>query len=209
VIVVSLLLVLGSAVMLVLGLAEAHQVLIWASIGASIAAALALATAVVRRRGESGSPLTAALQGHGALAVGQSSGLIDVPRPPADGQTGGDAASGGRHSEMAPGIGDPDAGNDADNPDAASAVHHPDPPDEPPEEDVSASDVLRIVDLRDEVLVVDGRPRYHLAGCRHLIARETIPLSVSEAREAQFTPCAWCHPDSTIADRARGNLGAG
>ncbi|HEX3812542.1 MAG TPA: hypothetical protein VHX59_06835 [Mycobacteriales bacterium] len=201
-IVVSLLLVLGSAVMLVLGLAEAHQVLIWASIGASIAAALSLATAVVRRRGESGSPLTAALQGHGALAVGQKSGLIDAPRPPSDRATGDDGASSGRHSDGGPGTTDGHS-------DTEPAGHHPDPPDEPPEEDVSASDVLRIVDLLDEVLVVDGRPRYHLAGCRHLVARETIPLPVSEAREAQFTPCAWCHPDSTIADRARGSLGDG
>jgi len=54
-------------------------------------------------------------------------------------------------------------------------------------------------------LVVDGRPRYHLAGCRHLTGRETVPLPISEARETGFTPCAWCRPDSRLAQTARGS----
>src|SRR5690606_370800 len=39
-----------------------------------------------------------------------------------------------------------------------------DPPDEPAPQPVSADDVARVARLATEVLVVDGRPRYHLAG---------------------------------------------
>jgi hypothetical protein len=54
-----------------------------------------------------------------------------------------------------------------------------------------------------DVFVVDGRPRYHLVDCPHLAGREQIPLPVSEAREAGFTPCSLCKPDTTLAAKAR------
>ncbi|SDE96851.1 hypothetical protein SAMN05660485_02314 [Blastococcus fimeti] len=65
------------------------------------------------------------------------------------------------------------------------------------------TDLLLVVDLRDEVLVVDEHPRYHVAGCRHLAGRETIPLPVDEAKSDGFTPCGTCRPDATLADRVR------
>ncbi|MGY1813212.1 hypothetical protein [Blastococcus sp. SYSU D00820] len=74
---------------------------------------------------------------------------------------------------------------------------------DPGEEDVEVTDLLLVVDLRDEVLVVDEHPRYHLAGCRWLTGRETIPLPVAEARTDGFTPCALCRPDRHLADAAR------
>lgn len=78
-----------------------------------------------------------------------------------------------------------------------------DPADEPPEEDVDMADLLVIIDLTDEVLVVDLRPRYHLSGCTHLQGREAIPLPVNEAREDGFTPCALCQPDAALAGAVR------
>ena len=180
-IVLSLLLVLGSAAMLVVGLASATQILIWASIAASVGAAGALATAVVRRRADPDQQLAAAVEAHTRALTAGATGTTTVV---------GDA---GRHRAEQTGA----------RQDPAQPVRPPDPPGEPPEEDVSASDVLRVIDLLDEVLVVDGRPRYHLPGCSSLIGRETIPLPVSEARAAEFTPCAWCHPDRTLAAQSR------
>jgi hypothetical protein len=74
---------------------------------------------------------------------------------------------------------------------------------DPEVEEVEVTDLLMVVDLKDEVLVVDEHPRYHVAGCRWVGQRETIPLPVDEARTDGFTPCAVCSPDRTLAERAR------
>ena len=60
-----------------------------------------------------------------------------------------------------------------------------------------------MVDLKDEVLVIDEHPRYHLAGCRHLRGRTAIPVPLDEARADGFTPCAACAPDRHLADQVR------
>jgi hypothetical protein len=83
------------------------------------------------------------------------------------------------------------------------------PRGDPPIEEVEVTDLLMVVDLKDEVLVVDEHPRYHLEGCAHLTGRATIPLPLDEARADGFTPCAVCTPDRTLADRARGRRAAG
>jgi len=94
-----------------------------------------------------------------------------------------------------------DSGEPAiDQADAGEAV---DPKDEPAEEDVDMADLLVVIDLSDEVLVVDLRPRYHRAGCAHLVDRDALPLPVSEAREDGFTPCGLCQPDAALAAAAR------
>jgi hypothetical protein len=81
------------------------------------------------------------------------------------------------------------------------------PAGEPGIERVAVRDALRVAQLDDEVLVLDGHPRYHLAGCLILAGTETgtetIPLAVSAARRAGFTPCAECAPDSTLLARSR------
>lgn len=78
-----------------------------------------------------------------------------------------------------------------------------DPPDEPPPQQVSAADAARVGRMLTEVLVVDGRPRYHLPGCVHLLGRESEPLPVGEAIELGFTPCSLCEPDSALLADAR------
>lgn len=113
-------------------------------------------------------------------------------RPSGDGLPAVESTAIGRHSAQS---------------ETERAQKYPDPPDEPPVEEVSAPDALRVVDLIDEVMVVDGRPRYHLSDCRHLLGRDIIPLPVREAREAGFTPCAWCTPDTRLAERARRSTG--
>lgn len=75
--------------------------------------------------------------------------------------------------------------------------------DEPAAELVSAADAAAVAELSEQVLVVDERPRYHLPGCDWLVGRETVALSLSEARELGFTPCGRCEPVSTLVARVR------
>jgi hypothetical protein len=53
------------------------------------------------------------------------------------------------------------------------------------------------------VVVVSGRPRYHLPGCEYVAADQpeqpVISLPIGEARELGFTPCGGCRPDQTLA----------
>jgi hypothetical protein len=80
-----------------------------------------------------------------------------------------------------------------------------DPPDEPPPQAVSAAETARVARLSTDVLVIDGRPRYHLPGCVHLLGRESEPLPASEAVELGFTPCSLCEPASALlTDPRRG-----
>ncbi|MEU3274171.1 hypothetical protein ABZ639_25305 [Saccharomonospora sp. NPDC006951] len=82
------------------------------------------------------------------------------------------------------------------------------PTGDPAEEQTDAADLLVISELDTEVLVVDEYPRYHLAHCAWLEARDTIPIAVKEARELGFTPCARCGPDARIAAGLKGGRGA-
>ncbi|HZD98171.1 MAG TPA: hypothetical protein VE132_08415 [Micromonosporaceae bacterium] len=76
------------------------------------------------------------------------------------------------------------------------------PADEPEAESVSLDDAARVAALSREVLVIDGRPRYHLAHCVHLMGRESEPLPIAEAIELGFTPCALCEPDTNLLAEA-------
>jgi hypothetical protein len=69
-----------------------------------------------------------------------------------------------------------------------------DPADEPAPQRVSPADAAQLARTTIEVLVVDGRPRYHLAGCPHLTGRQTEPIPVAEAIDLGFTPCGRCRP---------------
>jgi clumping factor A len=78
-----------------------------------------------------------------------------------------------------------------------------DPADEPPPQAVRPADAVRVARMTAEVLVVDGRPRYHLASCSHLAGRLTDPLPVNEAVELGFSPCGLCRPvDHLVAQAA-------
>ncbi|GAB3984630.1 hypothetical protein V1634_10965 [Plantactinospora veratri] len=79
------------------------------------------------------------------------------------------------------------------------------PADEPAAQPVSEADAALVAALLDDVYVVDGRPRYHLADCAHLSGRESEPLPVSEAVELGFTPCGRCEPATALlTDAPRG-----
>jgi clumping factor A len=78
-----------------------------------------------------------------------------------------------------------------------------DPADEPLPQAVRPGDAVRMARIDAEVLVVDGRPRYHLADCPHLAGRLTEPLPAREAVELGFSPCGLCRPvDRLVAQAA-------
>ena len=56
----------------------------------------------------------------------------------------------------------------------------------------------------DEVLVVDGSPDYHVAGCALTASDETVPIPLSQALEDGFSPCATCAPPREFAADAVG-----
>jgi hypothetical protein len=78
-----------------------------------------------------------------------------------------------------------------------------DPGDEPPAQQTSPADAARVAAMSADVFVIDGRPRYHLRGCVHMLGRDSEPLPVSEAVELGFSPCSVCEPDSSLLAAAR------
>ncbi len=83
-----------------------------------------------------------------------------------------------------------------DNSDAVDA--YSDPPDEPPAELLLSYEERQLSDCTTEVLVVDGRPRFHLEGCPHLADKAGEPLVLSEAAELGFTSCSLCAAATTV-----------
>ena len=77
------------------------------------------------------------------------------------------------------------------------------PADEPPIQHSSAADLARVATLDAEVLVIDGRPRYHVPTCPHLLGREPEPLPAHEAVELGFTPCSTCAPNDVLLSARR------
>ena len=53
-----------------------------------------------------------------------------------------------------------------------------------------------------EVLVVAGRPRYHVEGCRYLAGKDPESVDVARAVEEGFTACGVCKPDEALAAAA-------
>jgi hypothetical protein len=96
-----------------------------------------------------------------------------------------------------------DAGQSgAELPDEFGVPDADDPDDEPLPQAVRPADAVRVARMPAEVLVVDGRPRYHLAECPHLVGRLTEPLPVAEAVELGFSPCGLCRPVDRLVARA-------
>jgi hypothetical protein len=52
------------------------------------------------------------------------------------------------------------------------------------------------------VLVVQGRPRYHVEGCRYLAGKLPEEVEVAEALRQGFTACGVCKPDEALAGAA-------
>jgi hypothetical protein len=86
-----------------------------------------------------------------------------------------------------------------DDDDAVAAL-----PDEPDEQELTATAAARVARLGAEVLVIDGRPRYHLGECLHLLGRTTHRLPVMDVVELGFTPCGECEPATALLSTSAG-----
>ncbi|CAM3167819.1 hypothetical protein [Stackebrandtia soli] len=72
------------------------------------------------------------------------------------------------------------------------------PADEPSESPMSSVEAAALMRMDTEVMVVDGRPRFHLGGCVHLMGRDVEPLPAYEAVELGFTACSLCRPAQSL-----------
>jgi hypothetical protein len=185
------LLVLVGLGLFVAGILTGVTVLYWGCVAACVVAAVLL---IAARRQMNRKP-SAEPAGAPATKTAPATTTEDKPEEPTTTAPAGATAVGSA----------PVTGSPAEVPPAGPAEDLPDPE----VEEVEVTDLLMVVDLKDEVLVVDEHPRYHVAGCRWLGQRETIPLPIDEARTDGFTPCAVCYPDRTLADRARAKKHAG
>ncbi|MET8351307.1 MULTISPECIES: hypothetical protein [unclassified Micromonospora] len=232
-IVASLLLILVAVVLLVLGLAGGSSIMLIISIAASLLAAVALvvgarqaaANRVMAEPGRTGrrspgAPRTANQAGPGVAygpplvepevpiqhmptTVGTGgTGWRQPPEPPADQgppfATADHASNASSASQASP---FPAPADEASGVDAPTADGMRD--EEPAAQPVTPAEAARVARLPDPVQVVDGRPRYHLASCPHLVGRASETLPVAEAVELGFTPCAQCAPATALLADAR------
>jgi hypothetical protein len=214
VIVASLVLILGAVVLLVLGLISGSSGLLVGSIGTSLLAAVALVVGVR----QAGAARAAAglddedeqfdsdeVEEWSHRSAGQRSYQEEEPARalvPPRGEPGGwgDEPVLAASSVSVPS--QPVHDRSGDRP-AQDDLDDEDPPDEPMSQRVSAADAARVARMSADVLVIDGRPRYHVPGCVHLLGRPCEPLAVSEAVELGFSPCGLCEPDSALLADAR------
>lgn len=124
-----------------------------------------------------------------------------------DGASPDEASPDGASSDRSSDEGSSDEGSSDEassgevSPDGAPADddgYDEEPADEPPIQHSSPADLARVATLDAEVLVIDGRPRYHVPSCPRLLGRESEPLPAHEAVELGFTPCSACTPNDVL-----------
>lgn len=183
----SIALVVVSAALWLIGLRESSDLWYYASIVGSVLAAFALLVGV-RRRSWARIPD----DDFDIDTLHPSPDLTPLaPRPTGRASVPRQSAT----ARLRPGVAQTSATTgpgDSDRPDAGELISEP--PDEPPPQVITEREAGRVADLTDEVVVVDGRPRYHAAGCQHLLGRESERLPVNEAVQLGFTPCGHCEP---------------
>jgi hypothetical protein len=223
VIVGSLLLIVVAVGLLGAGVLQGANALLIASIVASLLAAVALIVggrqaAAARAAARSGSRSRPAGSSVRVEERADTTSRRSLEREPVGAGVGGSTYGGsyGRASDetsmMEPVRDEPYPPSIPQQQDAPDYSHYDvdedddafdEPDDEPAPQPTSPGDAARIAAMNTDVYVVDGRPRYHLRGCVHLMGRESEPLPVSEAVELGFSPCGVCEPDSSILAAAR------
>lgn len=171
-IVISFVLVIVALILLIVGLVASTLGLVYASIAVSLVSAAFLAYGVVSRRGED---REAAGIGLGTLpGAAPEPALVGAPQ-----STQGPAADPGSAARTA----------------TLGAVS---PAGAPDDRAVAAPEDDGEWEETPLVLVVPGRPRYHLDGCRYITGKDVEELELDEARAAGYTSCATCRPDEAI-----------
>jgi hypothetical protein len=198
VIVGSIGLVLVAVLMLIIGLVRGVEAFYYGSIVASALAALALIVGV--RQFPSSRIPEADFDVRPRRDV-RAVGAASVPRQPrsratvtVDGSGDGEAGEAGFIDE---------ASDIADIDQARLAqADGPVPDDEPDEHPATYPDLVAVGKLAAEVRVIDGRPRYHVSSCMHLLGRASRGMPVREAIAIGFTPCGLCDPIGRLLGQA-------
>ena len=176
-IVISGALVLVALVLLLVGIVGPELAFVYASIAVSLVSLAFLAIGIRQRRDEvlPGQETNPAPRAEPSSAT---AGAATVSSPIAVSPTDGPAADRARLS--------------GDRPDEVQAVAVVPERTEPAEQ----------VGLEQggTVLVVAGRPRYHVEGCRYLTDKAAQAIDVLDALEEGFTPCGVCKPDTSLAE---------
>lgn len=193
----SLLLLLTGVALLVTGLAQGDDTYLVGAIIASLLAAVCLYGASRRTKARKAA----------AAAAKSRSRTERASRRVQDTET--DARLRGRDEETTAAVprdrtepaerAEPVAENSADRPTVDVDVETDAvPSDEPAEIPMSSVEAAALMRMDAEVMVVDGRPRFHLGGCVHLVGRDAEPLPAYEAVELGFGACALCRPAQSL-----------
>ncbi len=179
-IVISGALVLVALVLLVIGLIGTTLTFVYASIAVSLASFAFLIFGILQRRKETLPPSAGAGAGV-SLSKGDS----------APGGTPLTVGNAGFARSVSP-------TDEAEGITTVSAVYAPPVAGAAP----AAAEDDRTQVAAATVLVVAGRPRHHVAGCRYLAGKDAETVDVADARQEGFTACGVCQPDAV--DRAAG-----
>jgi len=197
VIVISGALVLVALVLLLIGLLQPDLVFIYASIVLSLVSFGFLIRGVLQRRGE-----TFDQDGEANLADAPAADATPPSRDAAVGRgtTARDTNPRDTTASDARALLDAETGQDNGPTQDGAAVT------------TAAADIApatlvataAATSERDEavagpVLVVAGRPRYHVSGCRYITGRDVSEIAVASARVEGFTACGVCKPDLAFA----------
>lgn len=190
-------LVLIAALLLVLGIATPHISLVYAAIGLSIVSAVFLLVGVFQRPAPVSEPRESDREGTRRQASPRDD---EAPRPA---RTSVAMSKEAEPEEFEPADQDEPTGH-IDLVDAEAADGDEISADFPLEK-ADADFEGRSGATNADVLVISGRPRYHVGGCAYVEGNDdSEPLEINEARELGFTPCGACRPNETLARSAAG-----
>ena len=213
-IVISGALVLVALVLLVIGLLQHPLGYVYASIAVSLAAFGFLIVGILQRRGEISGPVGdpgvtppptfgAGTPGSNVVTTNPSRGRTEAPEPaePAPDALNAEAPNPEPASTEPPTTDAPDPLAPVTSaPTATGSVQQPYAAPEPPvEHDL---DSAAVDELAGSVLIMSGRPRYHLPGCHDLLGQDAAEVDVRDARHEGFTPCGVCRPDQALGHPA-------
>ena len=176
-IVISGALVLVALVLLLIGIVGPELAFVYASIAVSLVS-LAFLVIGIRQRRDEVLPGQESNPAPGAEPSSATAGAAPVSSPIVVSPTDGPRADRARSS--------------ADRSDEVQAVAVV-PGWTQPDEQVG-------LEQGGTVLVVAGRPRYHVEGCRYLSGKAAQAIDVLDALEEGFTPCGVCKPDTSLAE---------
>jgi hypothetical protein len=179
VIVISGALVLVALVLLVLGLTMQDLAFVYGSIAVSLISFVFLVVGILQRRGDQ--PATA-----DGPEVSEGSGTADEQDASAAASTSSGSGAATPEPVLAPSL----------RKGGSVRAAGPDG-DEPDDDELLDDDLDEEYEVGATVLVVPGRPRYHVAGCRYLNGKAAEEVDLAEARE-QYSACGVCKPDQIL-----------